>query len=112
MIRFFSRFFARIIVNGGVIFLVLPYIGGVTITEGLKPLLLVGVMLAGLNTFVKPIIRIITAPLVWITFGLFSIVIHIIILSIADYLLPQLTFHNFYSLIVTSLIIAVVNVFI
>ena len=74
-------------------------------------LIIGGLILALLNTFIKPALKTVGAPFVWITFGLFVIVIHMSFLWLADYLLPQLVISDLYSLILSSLIMTLVNAF-
>ena len=62
-----------------------------------------------LSVFVKPVLKFITLPLRVLTLGFFTIVIHVCILLLADYLLIHLTIFGFGMLIAVSLLFAIVN---
>ncbi|PIU79396.1 MAG: hypothetical protein COZ28_02040 [Candidatus Moranbacteria bacterium CG_4_10_14_3_um_filter_44_15] len=48
-----------------------------------KWLILTGAVLGFINFFIKPIVKIISTPLIWITLGLFTIVINVLMLNLA-----------------------------
>ena len=111
--KFLSKFLAKIIFNSAAFYVTATYlVKGFTLSGGIEGLLIASVVLAFLHTFIRPILKIVTAPLVLLTFGLFSIIINIGILWIADRYLTQISFSDLYSLVVTALIITVANAFI
>lgn len=66
-------------------------------------------MLTALNIFLKPVLKFVTTPLRWLTLGLFSLVIHVFILWLADKILIQLTIQGILTLFISSIIIAILN---
>lgn len=111
--KFLSKLLAHIVLNALAFYIASTYVvQGFTISGGIQGLMIAAAVLALLHTFVRPILKIVTAPLVWITFGLFSIIINGAILWAADHYLVQIAFDDLYSLIVTTLIITVANAFI
>ena len=78
---------------------------------GVSALAIGAIVLTLLNIFIKPVIRIITAPLRWLTLGLFNIIINIAILWLADQILPSITIHDYITLFLTSLIVSFANIF-
>ena len=108
---FLAKLLLRIVLNGIVVRLAVRYFPGFLLTGGINNLAICAIVLALLNTFVKPIIRLITAPLRWITLGLFNIIINIGILWFADQILPFLAIQNTATLFFTSLIISFTNAF-
>ena len=108
---FLSKFIARIVLNGAALYVAKLYLSGFIITGGLEALLVGGLVLAFLNAFVRPILRLVSSPLIFLTFGLFNIVIHVIILLVADSVLTQLTITSISSLFFASIIIALANTF-
>lgn len=105
------KFFLRIVLNGAALLIAQRYFPDFTLSGGTPSLLTGAVVLALLNIFVAPVLRIITTPLRWLTLGFFNIVINMAVLSLADYLLPQLTIHGYATLFWMSLIIALANAF-
>lgn len=109
---FLTKLIAKILLNGGALYVARIYVPGFLLAEGSYTLAFGGLVLALLNIFVRPLLRFIASPLVWITFGLFNIVIHVAILWIADTLLTQLTITSFSALFWAAIIIAIANIFI
>lgn len=112
MIKLFSKFLGKIIANAVGLYGASYFLQGVILTGGLKGLVIAAAVLAILHTVLRPILKIITAPLVLITFGLFSIIINIGILWVADHYLIQIGFTDFYSLALTAIIVTIANIFI
>ena len=112
MIRLLSKFLGKVVANSIGLYVAAYFFQGVTLSEGWKGLIIAASALALLHTILRPILKIITAPLILITFGLFTIIINIAILWVADHYLTQIAFNDLYSLMITALIITVANIFI
>ncbi len=104
-----GRIFLKIAANAGILYATHTYTNGIELTGGPYALAGIALVLAFLNIFLKPVLRLITTPLRWITFGLFNIVIAIAILWIADQLLLSLTITNATTLFWLAIIIGLVN---
>ena len=74
-----------------------------------KSALVAGVLLGLLNTFVRPIFRLLTLPINVATLGLFVVVTNALILVILDWLMSGLKIDNFLWAIVTAVIIGVIT---
>ena len=107
----FSKLIARIVINGIALWVLAYYFPNFILSGGVESLIIGALVLAVINAFVRPILKIIAAPFMLLTFGLFNIVINIALLYIADQVLTQLTITGFTTLFWTSLIIALVNSF-
>lgn len=107
--HFLARILGKLLVNAALLYGASLYFPGFTITGGVIAFLVAALVITLLNIFVRPIFRFITAPLVWLTLGLFLIVINIAVLWIADILLPMITFSDYYSLVVLSIIVGFAN---
>ncbi len=68
-----------IIINGLALYVVTYFIKEIQFTGGFKFFILAGLIIGILNTFIKPLMKLLSFPLVLITMGLFSIVINAII---------------------------------
>lgn len=79
--------------------------------SGFLTAILVAVVLALLNLFVKPILVLFTLPATIFTFGLFLFVINALIILLADYLIPDSQFAvlNFWWALLFSLIVSLIN---
>ncbi|MBD0331435.1 MAG: phage holin family protein [Chitinophagaceae bacterium] len=74
-----------------------------------KTALIVGLVLALLNTFLKPILIILTIPITIITLGLFLIVINILIIKLADNLIDGFSVNGWLYAFLFSLIVSLVT---
>ncbi len=101
----------RIGVNILALFIAQKYLSGFMLAEGWQPLLLGGLLLAFLNAFIKPVLKTVFKPLIWITFGLFNFLINMGLLWVADQMLTSLTINNWYTIFGASIIIAIANFF-
>lgn len=110
-VGFLTKFIAKIVLNAIALFLIAQYFPGFLLSGGLPALIIGALVLTALNMFLRPILHLIATPLIWVTFGLFGIIIHIIILWIADQVLVQLAITNLTTLFWASIILALVNSF-
>lgn len=108
---FLAKFIAKIVLNSVALYVAALYFPGFILTGGFTTLIIAAIVLAILNTFLRPIIRLVTLPLIWITFGLFNIIINMVILWAADQFLIQLTITNLATLFWVSIVVALANTF-
>ena len=87
---------------------------GVTIPEvssgsGIITLIIVAVVLALLNTFIKPIIKLLALPVTVLTLGLFVFVINALIIMLCSWFVNGFIVEGFASALVFSMILSVVS---
>ena len=76
------------------------------------PNLLVAALVLGiLNAFVKPILMLISLPLIFVTFGLFLVLINALLLKATAWLVPGLHVASFWSALGGSLVVSIVSLF-
>jgi putative membrane protein len=109
--RFITKLILSIVANALAIFLAAKYIipQYMTFTGYVVDYLTVGLILALANIFIRPILKIVSAPLIFITMGLFLIVINIIILFAVDWFVEALIIISLWGYLWGSIIIAIVN---
>ncbi len=78
---------------------------GIEFTTSWQILLLVGGCLGLVNFFIKPLLKMITLPLRILTFGLFSLVINVVMVWGIDILFPELTIVGIIPLFWTTVVI-------
>ena len=66
-------------------------------------------ILAVLNTFLKPLLVVLTIPATMLTLGLFLLVINAAMLMIADQIVPGFMIESFWSAFLLALLISLVN---
>ncbi|MCB9234370.1 MAG: phage holin family protein [Bacteroidia bacterium] len=69
----------------------------------------VSVIMAVVNFFLKPLLTIISLPLIVITFGLFLIVINAVLLLVAGEIAPGFEVNGFWPAVLGSLVISLVS---
>jgi putative membrane protein len=82
---------------------------GFEIKEYWQILILVGVILGLFNAFLKPILDLITFPLKILTFGLFSIILNMLILFLLDILFEEFDIVGISPLFFSALLSMIVN---
>lgn len=103
------RLIAKLVINGVVLYAATRYFPGFILEGGIETFAVGALLLTLLNVFLRPILTLLATPFIWLTFGLFNIVIHIAILWIADTLLASLVITNLSTLFWVSIIIAIIN---
>ncbi len=78
----------------------------------LKILIFAGIVLGTANYFIKPLINIVTLPLRLLTFGVFGIIINMLMVWLTDILFPKLIIVGFWPLFWTGLLIWLLNIFV
>ena len=73
------------------------------------PLLLGAAVLGIANTIVKPILTLLTLPLVLATLGLFYFVINVFMLVLAEWIAPDFSIDGFWTYIGATIVISIVN---
>ena len=83
-------------------------IPGITVS-GIVPALVLAVVLAGINTFIKPVLAFITLPLSIITLGLFSLVLNTLLTMLAAAIVPGVAVSGFFSALIFGIVLAIVS---
>lgn len=77
--------------------------------DGFKSALILAVALAFLNSFVKPILVILTVPVTVLSLGLFLLVINAGIILLADYFIDGFQVHGFWAALIFSVVLSIIN---
>ena len=81
---------------------------GVSI-DGWGPLLIGAAVLAIANTIIKPILTLLTLPLVIITLGLFLFAINVAMLALAEWIAPNFSIDGFWTYVGVVVVVWAVN---
>lgn len=71
--------------------------------------ILAAIVLGVINTFIKPVLVILTAPLTFLTLGLFAFVVNAIVLKLASAVVPGLTIDGWWAAILGAIVLSVVS---
>lgn len=92
-----------------IIVFVLSYFLPVVHVTNLTGALMVAVVLGLLNTFLKPILILLTIPVTFFTLGLFLLVINAIIILICDYFIAEFYVDGFISALLFSILLSIIQ---
>lgn len=98
----------KLLLNGAGIFIIGYILKGVQI-KSFFTALGVAILLAIVNTFIKPFIVILSLPLTIITFGLFILVINALMLMLVDALVDGMKIKSFGWALLFSLLLSILN---
>ena len=89
-----KRLAIGILVNAAALYILVEFLEEVSGTGGIKLFIIGGVILGVINTFVKPLMKILSLPFVIITAGLFLIVINAIVLYLTQWVINIMEFRD------------------
>lgn len=106
----------NIAINGGTLYLLTRLVEDIIYTGGFKFFVIGGVVLGVVNFVVRPLLRIVSLPFLFLTGGLFMIVINVVILwflsyflSVAEFRDVTLVFQNTSSYVIGAIVLGVIN---
>jgi putative membrane protein len=114
------RFLARLIVNALALWVAIRLVPGVTFTDGVVPFLGVALAFGVINATIRPILKILTFPIIMVTLGIFALVINGLMLLLTSALSDALGlgFHvsgfwaAFWGALVVSIVSTLLSLFI
>ncbi|MBN2087173.1 phage holin family protein [Candidatus Peregrinibacteria bacterium] len=113
-----KRFLLHIIANAAALYITVQTLGGdFIINGGWKGYIIAALIFGILNGLVKPILKIIALPFVFITAGLFTLVINMFLVWFAKYAIDVLAFEgvsiviagSIFTYLSVGIIMAIVN---
>lgn len=102
------KFLGKILVTALAALIVARLLPGVTIKDSLTAIL-VAVVLALFNSFIKPLLILLTIPITILTLGLFLIVINILIIEWTSEIVPGFSVDSWWYALFFSLLLSLVT---
>lgn len=103
----------RLLINAAALFAAVKLIPGMHFTGGIGQLLLVALVFGLVNAVVRPILTLLSCPLIVVTLGLFLLVINALMLSLTSWFSASLGlgFHvdGFFPALVGGLVIGIIS---
>jgi putative membrane protein len=103
------RFLLHIIANALAVLTAARFIPGVVYSYEPVSLLKITFILALVNAFIKPVLKLLFSPLILLTLGFFTIVINIFVVWLVAYFVPELSISGFSAYFWTMIIISFFN---
>ncbi|MEK7256121.1 MAG: phage holin family protein [Bacteroidota bacterium] len=105
------RFIIVLLLDALVVYFAADFLSGVTVS-GYVEAIIVALLLALVNTFIKPILTFLTLPITILTLGLFLLVINGAMVLLVDWFLDGFAVDGLITAIIFSLIISLLNMLI
>lgn len=103
------RFILHIIASGLAILVAARYVPGVVYSYEPLSLMKIALILALANSLLKPVLNLILSPIIFITLGLFTIVINVFLVWIAVYFVPELSINGYVAYLLTMILVSFFN---
>ncbi len=98
----------KLVLQSVSVFVVAWFMSSVTIDPWYVAII-VAVVLGLINSFIRPLVKLVTLPINFITLGLFSLVVNALMVLLCDYLVAGFETTGFISALLFSIILAVVS---
>lgn len=103
------RFIIRILGNALAIYVAASFLEDFTAPKDWRLLLLAGLALALFNAVLKPFLKLISAPIIVVTFGLFTLLINIFLLWLLTLIITELKISGAWAYLFGTIIIGLTN---
>ena len=104
-----TRFLLLIVANALAVLAAARFVPGVVYSYEPVSLLKIALILALVNIFIKPVLKLIFSPLILLTLGFFTIIINIFVVWLAVYFAPELLIVGLTAYFWTMIIVVVFN---
>ena len=109
-----TKFFLRWAINAIALYVAVQFVAGINFEGSWTGLLWLALIIGLLNALVRPVLKLLTFPLIILTLGLFTVVINTIVLmltsSIGQAFNLGLTVDGFWPALLGSIVISLVSV--
>jgi putative membrane protein len=96
----------QLLINAIIVFALAYFLPGVHVAD-LTTALLVAIVLGLLNTFLKPLLVILTIPVTILTLGLFLLVINALIILLCAYFIKEFIVDGFLTALIFSILLSI-----
>lgn len=104
-----SRFLLRWFVCSLGLWIAAGLFGGITYDSRIGVIIIAGLILAIVNTFIRPLVVILSLPAILFSLGLFMVIINGLMVILASELYPDLYVTGFGSAMLAGMVIGLVN---
>lgn len=104
-----TRLLLTVAANGLGLYLAARFIPGFEFIGTLTELAIAAIVFALINWVIRPLVKLVTSPLIILTLGLFTLVVNLAMLWLLDFITPNLTIQNLTALILGTVLIGFIN---
>jgi putative membrane protein len=106
------RLLIRWAINAIAIWAAIELVPGIEHTGTGASLLIIALVFGLVNALIRPLLTLLTCPLIILTLGLFVLVVNALMLGLTAWLVPSLTVDGFWHAFLGALVISLVSSFI
>jgi putative membrane protein len=99
-----------ILVNAAALFVAAKIIPGIAVAD-LGTLLLAALIFGVVNTFVRPLVKLLSLPITILTLGLFHFVVNAGLLGLTAWLTPGFSINGFWAALFGAIVVSLVGMF-
>ena len=103
------RFLIKVLVSAVALWAADYFLTGFAVMGGITGYLIAGLVLGALNTFIRPVLKLLALPLILVTLGLFTFVINAVILWSVAHIVSGVVIAGLWPLLWATVIVSVVN---
>lgn len=109
-----TRFILRWAINAAAIFLAIRFVPGISLESGWLSVIWLALILGLVNAFLRPLLKLLTCPLILVTLGLFTLLINTFLFwltgQIGQMVGIHITINGFWPAFLGGLVVSVVSV--
>ena len=103
------RLILKLLINAAALWVAGELISGIDLEGDFWTILLVALVFGLVNIFIKPILKVLSFPVIILTLGLFALVINAAMLGLTAALTDALSIANFWSAVLGAAVISIVS---
>lgn len=103
------RLLARIIINGIALYSSAYFIEGISYEDGLFNLILAAIFFGLINAILKPILTLLSLPFIFLTLGIFYLVINTFVVYFSFKIIPGFNIDSVFSAFLAGILISILN---
>ena len=107
--KLIGKLIILIVSNAIALFVAVKIVKGIEMDFTIMNYLIAGAILGIVNTFLRPILKLLSFPFIILSLGLFTIIINIVLLFIVSFLFPPFIIEGIVAAFWVVLIISIVN---
>lgn len=101
----------RLMINAAALWVAASLVSGVELVGGIMDVFVVALVFGAVNALIKPVVKFLSVPFIFLTLGLFTLVINAFMLLLAARLSAHLSVSGFGAAFFGALVISVVSYF-
>ncbi len=99
----------KLLINAAALWAAGELIGGIDLTGDFWTILLVALIFGIVNTFIKPVLKVLSFPVIILSLGLFTLVINAAMLALTAQVSDALSIRDFWSALLGAIVISIVS---